>query len=435
MKNIFQFLLLLAGVFAFQACELENDVNPNASTIGSVAQDATQTELDLLVAGIEADTREGFGTYITATGSVSRELYLFDADPRNTEELLGKEGAGLDNNTFYLTAPYNTRYRVIKTCNILLDALDNTSSVDDAAKQGYRGFANTIKALMYQQVLDMLGTNGLRFDVADPDDLGPFLNETASFEAVATLLNTANDQLRGGEFLFSLSPGFAGFDTPATFAQFNRALAARLAARAGNYGAIAGFLADSFIDAAGDLSTGPRHVFSLTSGDILNPVFRPANQSGDQIFAHNSVIDEAEAGDLRLDKFNTRQDTSIQDGLASLYESALYANSTAPIDIIRNEELVLIDAEAKIQTNDLPGAVAALNVIRNAAGLADYAGAETVEALTDELLVQRRYSLWGEGHRFADLRKYGLLTPDFLPIDRDGDIIHQVFPIPLTEAQ
>ncbi len=435
MKNIFQFLFILAGVFAFQACTLENDVNPNASTIGSVATDATKTELDLLVAGIEADTREGYGTLITATGSVSRELYLFDADPRNTEDLLGKEGTGLDNNSFYLTAPYNTRYRVIKTCNILLDALDNTSSVSDMAKQGYRGFANTIKAMMYQQVLDLLGPNGLRFDVADPDNLGPFISEADAETAIATLLNTANDQIRGGDFLFTLSPGFAGFDTPTTFATFNRAIAARVAARAGNYGAVAGFLGDSFHDPAGDLSAGPQHAFSLTSGDILNPVFRPANQSGDQIFAHNSVIDDAEAGDTRLNKFNTRQDTSIQDGLASLYESALYASSTASIDIIRNEELVLIDAEAKIQTEAFGAAVTALNVIRNAAGLGDYAGAETRDALIDELLVQRRYSLWGEGHRFADLRKYERLTADFLPIDRAGDIIHQTFPIPLTEGQ
>jgi len=59
----------------------------------------------------------------------------------------------LDNNTFYLTSTYNSRYRVIKNCNILLDALENTSSVSEQEKNGYRGYANTIKALMYSQVL------------------------------------------------------------------------------------------------------------------------------------------------------------------------------------------------------------------------------------------------------------------------------------------
>jgi len=88
-----------------------------------------------------------------------------------------------------------------------------------------------------------------------------------------------------------------------------------------------------------------------------------------------------------------------------------------------------------LQTGALGEAVAALNTIRNAAGLSDYSGAETSDALTDELLNQRRYSLWGEGHRMVDLRRYGRLNADFVPIDREGDDVFTQFPIPLTENQ
>lgn len=433
MKNTFS-LLFITCLLLLQACKIDEQFDPNQPSLTTVLNDATQVELNLLVSGIEATTRTSYGGYITALGSIAREMYLFDADPRNTDDLLGKDGASLDNNTFYLTGPYNTRYRVIKTCNILLEALDNTSSVDENTKNGYRGFANTIKGLMYLQVLDMLDENGLRFDVADPTNLGPFISKSEAFTAIRNLLNTASEQLGGATFAFVLSDGFDGFNTPPTFNSFNRAIAARTATHQKDYAAALSLVNNSFLDLNGDLAVGPKHSFSLTSGDILNPVFRAPDQNGDQIIVHNLIILEAEAGDTRLNKFAERIDPTSQDGLNGTHESRLYASTTSPIDIIRNEELVLIYAEASIQENQLGNAETALNVIRNAAGLDDLPAGMTKDELIDEMLKQRKYSLWGEGHRFQDMRRYDRLNDMFLPIDRPGDIIHTQFPIPLTEG-
>lgn len=83
----------------------------------------------------------------------------------------------------------------------------------------------------------------------------------------------------------------------------------------------------------------------------------------------------------------------LQDQLTGRYRTTLYESSNAPIDIIRNEELILLYAEAQIQLGNLAEGVQALNVIRNAHGLANYSGAQTKEALIDEMLKQRRYSL------------------------------------------
>ncbi|MEL6943493.1 MAG: RagB/SusD family nutrient uptake outer membrane protein, partial [Bacteroidota bacterium] len=396
---------------------------------------ASIPETKRLSSAIEATIRNGFSTYVTSTGTVSRELYKFDADPRNTEDLLGKGDLTIDNNTFYLTSPYNNAYRAIKTCNLLLDALDGTKAVDGNEADGYRGYANTMKAMMYSRVINLLNDNGLRFDVADPDNLGPFIGKQAAFDAILALLDEANSQLSGATFTFQLSAGFSGFDTPSSFAQFNRALAARVATHAGQYSQALGYLNASFYDINGNLSTGPKHLFSTNPNDFLNPLFKTAGQSGDQIIVHNDLLADAEAGDMRLSKFRERVEATSQDGLNGTHETALYANSTSPIDIIRNEELVLIYAEGSLQTGALGEAVAALNTIRNAAGLSDYSGAETSDALTDELLNQRRYSLWGEGHRMVDLRRYGRLNADFVPIDREGDDVFTQFPIPLTENQ
>ena len=73
-------------------------------------------------------------------------------------------------------------------------------------------------------------------------------------------------------------------------------------------------------------------------------------------------------------------------------------------------------------------AVNAINVIRNAAGLSDYAGGLTPSELEDEILYQRRYDLFGESHRWVDMRRFGRLSE--LPNDRPGDMVPSAVPIP-----
>ncbi|PPK85540.1 RagB/SusD domain-containing protein [Neolewinella xylanilytica] len=427
--------IIFAGflLLALSACEIDEQFDPNGPIVSSVLQNASETELDLLVTGIEAGMRTGYTSYVTASGTIARELYIFDADPRNTADLLGKGETVLDANTFYLTGPFTSRYQVVKNVNILLTALENTDVVSEEEKQGYRGFANTIKAYMLSQVLDMLGSNGVRVDVADPENLGPYLSQEEGFTRILELLDEANQQLDDAVFAFVLSDGFAGFNTPETFSLFNRAIAARVATHAGRYADALAYANASFLDLDGDLSTGPQHIFSTNAGDLLNPIYRPPGQSGDQFVVHPRIIADTTAGDLRFDKFRLRPDPTGKDGLNGQYESALYETSTSPIDIIRNEELVLIYAEANINLGNLEEGEAALNIIREAAGIGAYPGPTTQEALIDEMLYQRRYSLWGEGHLMWDLRRYGRLNENFLPIDRPGDDIFTQFPIPLAE--
>jgi hypothetical protein len=100
--------------------------------------------------------------------------------------------------------------------------------------------------------------------------------------------------------------------------------------------------------------------------------------------------------------------------------------------VITNEELVLIYAEAQIQTNNLSAGADALNKIRSNAGLGPYTGPVEQAALINEMLRQRRYSLFFQGHRWIDLRRYNRLNE--LPIDRPGDVVHQQFPRPFPEV-
>ncbi len=425
-------LLVFFGAF-ISACSFDEQVDPNRPSLAGVLTDASQNQLNNLVVGVESAMRNSLGIQTTGSGTMARELYLFDADPRNTQDLLGANGINLDNNSFYSTAPWAGRYVSIKNANILLQSVDNTTSVTDTQKAGYRGYAKTIIAF---ELIEVLKTyNRARVDVADPDNLGPILEFDAALTAIRALLDEALTDLNnaGSEFPFPLA-GFDGFDTPATFAQFNRATAAVAAVYDGDGSAALTALSNSYFDLGGDLNLGPQHVFSLDSGDFTNDLYKIPDNNGDQIIVHDSFIADAEPGDTRVDeKTLIRANPTTQDGLSGAYQTALYASNISPIDMLRNEELILVYAEANILANDLLEAEDAINVIRNSASLGNYAGALTAEALTTEMLNQRRYSLWCENHRMFDLRRYNLSNT--LPIDRTGDQIFNVMPIPLSENE
>ncbi len=429
---------LLCALLVF-SCSIDTVVDPNGPSIDGVGANASKGQLNELVTAIESTLRNGLGGATSQMGSMARELYVFNADPRNTGDVLGKNGIPLDPNGFYVTGLWNSSYRNIKNVNLLLDAAANTELLSDAEQSGYSGFAKTVKAYRLVQLIKAHGK--ARIVVIDPENLGPIVEFDPAMDAIRALLDEANTELgnAGDSFAFSLSDGFEGFDTPSTFAQFNRAVAAVAALYDGDSAGVLSALNASYFDLAGDLNVGPKHIYGLGAGDQPNPMFKVAStpdlpNNGDQFIVHNSWITEAEAGDARVAaKSAVRPDASSQDDLNGTHETTLYATNVSDIAIIRNEELILVYAEANILASDLPEAETALNIIRTSAALPAYSGPVTADALTTEMLNQRRYSLWAENHRFFDLRRYGLSNT--LPIDRTGDQIFNQLPIPLSENE
>lgn len=427
-------LVLLATGLVLQGCEVDNIPDPNNPTVESVLNNATVDDLNNLVVGTEAGMRTFLGTYYDNMGVIGREHYRFSsADPRFTADLLGKGSSVLDNNTFYTTNPWAGRYRVVKNANILIASVFNTTLITEEQRQGYLGFAKTIKAHQLLMNLTMMWEPGIRIDVDDPDNLGPFVERGAALDSIALLLDegAAHITAAGATFPFALSQGFTGFNDPAGFLQFNRALAARVAVYREEFGEALTYLEDSFLELNTNFSKGVYYVFSSSSGDVLNPVFVAPNSSGEIRIAHPSFIADIAPNDDRRSKVLERDEAASLDGLTGRYDVALYKTNTDPIPIIRNEELILIYAEANIRTGNTLEAVRALNIIRQGHGLGPYIGPLTEAALIDEMLEQRRFSLYFEGHRWVDMRRYGRL--DELPIDRTDDNVWTTFPKPFIE--
>lgn len=420
--------------------ELDFD-NPNAP----ILENAAEIPIQNLVTGAEAGMRVDLEIYLRDVSIIGREAYYFEpADPRYTGELMNDR---LDPGGFLVNSPWTARYNVINNCNLLLEVklpqLIGDALADERA--GLEGFANTIIAYQLLLNLNLMNNNGVQLNFSG-DFTDPLSSKDESFAKIASLLDEANSSLGNGgnAFVFSLSGGFSGFDTPATFQQFNRALAARVAVYRGLFADALTALNGSFVDENADLDVGVYHVYSTGLGDQTNEVFESPGAEVIKWMGHPSFETDAESGDIRFENkvlkrvvtdpnnpSATVPDVSTFDNLTTDLGVTIVGGSTDPLPIIRNEELLLLRAEANIGLGAFATAEADINVIRAAAGLAASPTLDATNAL-DQLLHEKRYSLFLEGHRWVDMRRYGKLGD--LPIDRSGDAVVTDFPVPETEV-
>lgn len=438
--SIFNFKSLFIALTAITmlgmtACDVDDIADPNGPSLQGVLNNASRSDLALLVTGTESLMRQDLNFYYYTTGIIGRDWYYFTAaDPRFTGEVLGRGASVLDPAGFYGTRPYQGRYRTVKNCNILLQAVENNAqrlSLTGEEINAYTGFAEAIQAHELLLALNLQYQNGIRLDVSDPDNLGPFVSYTEGLAGIRSLLESASTHLAnaGSAFPFALSPGFSGFNTPATFRQFVNGLAARVALYQNDKAAARNFLQSSFLDVNGNLGAGPYRYYSTGSGELNNEIFEAPNTS-EALVAHPDWVADLEAADDRGSKVLPRDPITL-DGLSGDHDVVVYPSLSSPIYMIRNEELILIRAEANIGSNN-SAAVDDINAIRAAHGLNPYAGANDDASLVNEVLHQRRYSLFAEGHRWIDMRRYNRLGD--LPRDRAEDDVWEQLPRPVSEV-
>jgi len=429
-KIILNSLLVISSSTLFISCQKDYG-NLNSPTYESFLSNSSAADLNNLVTGSESGMRTNMALYLDDVGTIGRENYRFSAsEPRYVTDLLGADNATLSNSNFYITNTWASRYRVVKNSNTLIQAAINSKLITAEQRSGYIGFAQTIKAYQLLLCLNQTDSNGIRIDVSNPAALGPIVGLNPSLDAIQALLDSGNAALATGTVIFPLSSGFSGFSDAPGLLEFNRALSARVQVYRQDWTDALTALGQSFFSLTGDFNQGVFSVFGTGSGDQLNPAFIPQKQTGEVRVANPSYAQDILPNDDRISKATLRPVASLNN-LSSDRDVWVYTSSTAPMPVIRNEELILIYAEANIQTNNFTEAVKAINVIREKHGLADYSGAMTNPALINEMLYERRYSLFFEGHRWIDVRRYNLLNT--LPLDRPGDNVWSLFPLPVSE--
>lgn len=115
-------------------------------------------------------------------------------------------------------------------------------------------------------------------------------------------------------------------------------------------------------------------------------------------------MDLFDEDDVRFQLF--QWDESRSKGYLMYKKFRFKDNGIADIVIMRKAEMVLIEAEALAEQGDLNGAIAKLNTLRIARGAQtpELSGLSK-EDLVEEILIERRKELFGEGFALADLKR------------------------------
>ncbi|MCG6958062.1 MAG: RagB/SusD family nutrient uptake outer membrane protein [Gemmatimonadetes bacterium] len=447
------------GAMALAACGNLDIVNTNAPTVEELTKDPSSDVLSRAATGIFSQAFNDVGTEIQFYALYGREGYnLLGNDPRET----GEQIRGPQDPTGRNSGIWTGQYSAIRTINTYLKALESTSALNASEVNAATGFANTMKAWHIVELAIRTGALGIPLDVDRPinADPAPFVSFSDALQAASDLLDSAYGDLQsgGGAFPFRMAPGYSGFDTPPTFALFNRALAAKVQVWRATFLSCtacwtqaktaldASFVTDGNLPSS--LSIGVFFGYSDASGEPTNPVSEPT--SSNHLWVHPSIVSGAQLRangepDLRLtEKVMDVGRTRDLNDLSSSYKPILFNNKSdptqadlgAPIPWITNEELLLLRAEVRWNTSDKSGAIGDLDLIREYSGGLEpttlTAASPDADFIT-ELLYNRLYSLlWTQGTRWIDARRYNRL--DQLPVDRPGDSVFDNMIVPANEC-
>lgn len=447
------------GVLLLAGCDDFDVRNVNAPTEDNLTESPSRATLARTAIGIQVQAFNDVGGEIQQFGIYGRELYnLLGNDPRETgEEIRGPQDPG-----GRAGGSWGGKYQAIRTANSFLAALGNTTAMTDAEKRAAAGFAKTNKAWHLHRLAVRSGPTGLPIDVdrAINDEPAPFVTAADAMAEASRLLDEAYADLQAGgaTFPFTFVPGYTGFTTPATYAQFNRALAAKVLVHRATFANCTACWAQaseaigqSFITTANlpaSLSLGVYYGYTGAANELTNPVTEALTSN--RYWVHPSVVSGAQlradgTPDLRLTR-KTRAAAAPRtlNELTATHKPVLYNSATNPaapdvgadIPWITNEELLLLRAEIRWNTNNKTGAIADLNLVREHAGglpPTTLTAASSDAAFVTELLYNRLYSLmWTQGTRWVDARRYNRLGT--LPIDRTGDVVHPNMLIPAAEC-
>ncbi len=457
---------IAAALLVLGGCNFDI-LNTNQPTQDDLVNNPNRVKLAAAATGLFASARGGIQALIWRLGSMGREGINLSGNnqPDFQEPYFGPVTAG---GSFGGTL-YIDRYAHIRSANIYLAAVDKAPDLTAAEKAASKGLAKTFKAIAFAYVIETRAQLGAAVDVDLPVSSAPapWVSEDSVWGYIIGLLNDAQTDLTAAgsaDFPFPVPAGLNAFNTPATFIQLNRALAAKAnvlratalngcgGAPAACYAAALTALGASFLDPTpANFQQGAYFDFSNGPGDATNGLSEPLN--GLSFYALQDNLTDARlqtGGALKdqrvLDKIAPA--TDVNNGLLgsipipgelkfTVFFTGGQADENHGIPIIKDEELILLRAEASWFGGNKAQGISDIDLVRQNSGRLPATALTTGSpdsAFVTELLYNRRLSLlWEQGARWIDARRFGRLSD--IPVDVPAGNVAPYMPVPLTECQ
>jgi starch-binding outer membrane protein, SusD/RagB family len=421
--------LATVATLAVAGCNLDL-TNPNNPTVSGALSNPRAATTRMIV-GVLATYRTNRTDQIRAFGSFGRETYyMFITDGRF---LTGPLRDWRQNNAFDAGTQWAGRYGNYRNEYEAAKIVNSTTALTAAEKAGALGVLHTFEALDMLHVIEARGPIGAVVDMTDdPNAVLPVVSEDSTYSWISAKLDAASAELgaAGSSFYFPIYNGFGvGVpSTPAGFAQFNRAIKARVEVKRGSLGCATCYA--TALTALGgtwiaNLTTANRDngvyvIYSTAAGDALNTVGFNGSTGNDE-YVHPGI--DSIAG-VALDNRYVRKVSGCpassprsEVGVSATHRPCTYATNTTTIPIVRNEELVLLRAEAEWFTGATAAATTDLSDVRTQSGSAGggtsavaFAAPANDSQFVSELLLQRTLSLYQEAQRWPDYRRFGRLA-------------------------
>jgi len=445
---------LAAAVLVAAGCKDNPVANPiDAPVVGG------QVTLQQLVTGVLAQDRLSANVFAYAieAGIFARDVYRIDAsEPRFVQETLG---GNPDPGSFAGGGAWTNYYTAMRAENSLILNLPQIAQtpgalLSTAQVASLTGFLRTMKALEYWRVIELHDTVGMAIQTDDQVAVTDIRCKQAVLSYIAALLDSANaDFTTAGattKLPVKLPSGFTAFgrdySVVSNLVKFNRGLKGKVdfyrgldrkapqpalfATAITELTAALGGAAPGAVPVA-DFTKGPYYVF-VPGGSENTP-----NTISDAKIGLNPLVgDSVQAGDTRGAKIVARAPLAgfgISTSITYVGAVASTANQGAPLGILRDEELVLLRAQAYIEAGQLANAILDINSVRTSYGLGPVAPADKTSAI-NAVLYEKRYSLLFEGpQRLDDLREYGRLNATYLRKETSTDPYNAALPVPRGE--
>ena len=484
-----KFGILIMAILLFSSCESQLEVPPQSNIeLGNFF--ATVEDFDLALTGaydpiaVHQGDR-GFGTYFRGLLMMGRagtdEMYV----DQGFWDATGKEIGNYTYSAFSRVpnAVWEMQYMGISRCNVVIDRINNTSiSIPAATKDRILGEATFLRAFYYFQLARFYGGVPIITETTNLNEFRNIRNTLAETYAqvisdlkVAEALVPVVNQ-KGRVSKYAVKTYLAKVYLQMSGEPLNDASAAAMAAT---------YAKDVIDNGPYDLEPNYADIFELENEHgveyIFSAEYMATNNEGGQVAtwdgppgnyintisysicrAMPELYESYDPADVRrdrnvvdyvvLDEFGNTEPTN--DGFYYAYK---WRHDTNPatrgyatewqspfnFPLTRFADVLLMYAEAQTRADGSPNAEAynAINRVRTRAGLGNLSGLsgnEFLEAVLDE----RKWELCFEGHRWADLVRYGKLIEAVRSSSLGNPIAaanirdhHVYFPVPDREIQ
>ena len=438
MKNQYNYIKAAKALFCiasiviaavFTGCKKVIDVGPPKTMINSANVYTSNTTAEAVVAGLflnlasSGHMYNGSASVTIQQGLAADELKDYSASATGTTQFY--TNSLNSQNSYYWTEIYSELF----ICNSAIAGLTSSSagSLTPAIKQELLGEVKFARAYIFFNAVNLYG------DVPLPLTTDYTVNTTLSRSPSATVLNQVVQDLTDAQSLlpdnqYVTLAGTADVNRLLPNKQTASALLARVYLYMKNWKDAETQATNVIGGSSYLLEPVLTNVFLKTSRETiwqLQPATTTAANADASVLVmtgaptgfvniyalSDSLVNAFESGDNRFINWVG----TIQSGTTTYYYAYKYKQNVASTTVneypimFRLAEQYLIRAEARAEQNNLSGAQADLNAIRNRAGLANTTAATQTDVL-NAIYHERRIELFLEfGHRWFDLKRIGQL--------------------------